>query len=83
MDSVLDVINYRVKAHLFTMPELQELITRSTEIRDGIDHDTAMLLDPTISRVEKEMHADMIRHLRFVSRLLDDEIDRMSYKLGK
>jgi hypothetical protein len=65
------------------MPELQELITRSTEIRDGIDHDTAMLLDPTISRVEKEIHADMIRHLRFVSRLLDDEIDRMSYKLGK
>ena len=64
------------------MTELQELITRSSEIREGIDHDTALLLDPTISRVEKEAHADLIRHLRFVSRLLDDEIDKMSCNLG-
>jgi hypothetical protein len=64
------------------LTELQELLTRSTEIREGLDHDTAMLLDPTISRVEKEIHADIIRHLRFVSRLLDDEIDKVSYNLG-
>jgi hypothetical protein len=64
------------------LTELQELLTRSTEIREGLDHDTALLLDPTISRVEKEVHADIIRHARFVSRLLDEEIDRMSYNLG-
>jgi len=75
-------LSQRALAHFLLMPELKELIERSNEIREGIDYETAVLLNPTISRVEKETNVDVIRHMKLVSRLLDDEIDRMSYKLG-
>ena len=73
---------YGLLTHFLLMPELKELIEKSNEIREGIDFDTALLLDPNVSRAEKETHVDVIRHMKLVSRLLDDEIDRMSYKLG-
>jgi len=73
---------YGLLTHFLLMPDLKELIERSNEIREGIDFDTALLLDPNVSRAEKETHVAVIRHMKLVSRLLDDEIDRMSYKLG-